>query len=182
MTKEKFLFELEKKIRHLPEYERKEIMQFYREYFEEAGPEKEQEVIKELKSPAYLASKILAEFATKEMKEGKNARNKHKFKMNNTIWFMILALFAAPIGLPILLSIAILIFTVLLLLGTALFAFFLISFALLLVGLATIFWLWLPIEGFLLIGFALISGGFAILIGTFIKSLISFVLKKLMEK
>ena len=38
--------------------ERQEALNFYEEYFHDAGPEKEQEVLKELGSPMQVAAKI----------------------------------------------------------------------------------------------------------------------------
>ena len=49
MTKDQFLSELERKLKHLPADERADAVEFYREYFEEAGVENEQRVIAELK-------------------------------------------------------------------------------------------------------------------------------------
>ena len=51
MNKEQFLARLEKRLRRIPQEERENIMLYYQEYFEEAGPEQEQEVIQELGSP-----------------------------------------------------------------------------------------------------------------------------------
>ena len=59
MTKDQFLSELERKLKHLPADERADAVEFYREYFEEAGVENEQRVIAELKSPSHIASKSL---------------------------------------------------------------------------------------------------------------------------
>ena len=42
MNKEQFLARLEKRLRRIPQEERENIMLYYQEYFEEAGPEQEQ--------------------------------------------------------------------------------------------------------------------------------------------
>ena len=45
MTKEQFLFQLEQKLLDIPEDERAEAMEYYRDYFSDAGPENEEQVI-----------------------------------------------------------------------------------------------------------------------------------------
>lgn len=58
MTKEQFLFQLEQKLLDIPEDERAEAIEYYRDYFSDAGPEKEQQVIAELGSPDKVAQSI----------------------------------------------------------------------------------------------------------------------------
>lgn len=58
MTKEQFLFQLEQKLLDIPEDERAEAMEYYRDYFSDAGPENEQKVIAELGSPNQVAQSI----------------------------------------------------------------------------------------------------------------------------
>lgn len=58
MTKEQFLFQLEQKLLDIPEDERAEAMEYYRDYFSDAGPENEQQVIAELGSPDKVAASI----------------------------------------------------------------------------------------------------------------------------
>lgn len=61
MSKEVFLQQLESCLLMGSE-EKDEVMNYYREYFEEAGPENEQAVIAELGDPAVLAEKLNREF------------------------------------------------------------------------------------------------------------------------
>lgn len=58
MTKEQFLFQLEQKLLDIPEDERAEAMEYYRDYFSDAGPENEELVILELGSPDKVAASI----------------------------------------------------------------------------------------------------------------------------
>lgn len=58
MTKEQFLFQLEQKLLDIPEDERAEAMEYYRDYFNDAGPENEEQVIAELGSPDKVAASI----------------------------------------------------------------------------------------------------------------------------
>ena len=58
MTKEQFLFQLEQKLLDIPEDERAEAMEYYRDYFNDAGPENEEQVIAELGSADKVAASI----------------------------------------------------------------------------------------------------------------------------
>lgn len=58
MTKEQFLFQLEQKLLDIPEDERAEAMEYYRDYFNDAGSENEEQVIAELGSPDKVAASI----------------------------------------------------------------------------------------------------------------------------
>ena len=65
MNKNEFLSQLEKFLSDLPEEERREAMEYYVEYFDEAGPEKETDVLKEFGSPKEVADRIHEELAEK---------------------------------------------------------------------------------------------------------------------
>jgi len=58
MNREQFMKELERLLRDLPFNERKEAIQYYNDYFDDAGPENEARVISELGSPAQVARTI----------------------------------------------------------------------------------------------------------------------------
>ena len=60
MTKVEFIAALRAKLSMLPADAREDAVQFYEEYFDEAGPENEQAVIAELGSPDAVAEKILS--------------------------------------------------------------------------------------------------------------------------
>lgn len=68
MTKEQYLFllraELTGRMRH---EEMEDILQYYTEYFEDAGPERERDVMISLGSPQRLAEKILGQEPREEM-------------------------------------------------------------------------------------------------------------------
>lgn len=61
MTRAEYLAELDSHLIALPREERDLAVNFYKEYFDEAGPEKEQEVIDELGKPYNLAKSIIGE-------------------------------------------------------------------------------------------------------------------------
>ena len=60
MTRVEFIAALRAKLSMLSADEREDAIQFYQEYFDEAGPENEQAVIDELGSPDAVAEKILS--------------------------------------------------------------------------------------------------------------------------
>ena len=60
MNKQDFLWQLERNLVMGAE-EKSEVMRYYTEYFEEAGPENEQAVLEELGEPRALAEKLNAE-------------------------------------------------------------------------------------------------------------------------
>lgn len=61
MTREEYLKELDENLIALPKEERDMAVSFYSEYFDEAGPEKEQATIEELGKPYNLARSIIGE-------------------------------------------------------------------------------------------------------------------------
>lgn len=60
MNKEIFLRDLRRFLSDLPEEEREQAVKYYEDYFEDAGPEKEQQVIQELGNPVDIARQIKA--------------------------------------------------------------------------------------------------------------------------
>lgn len=61
MSKEEFLSQLENQLSGIPENDKQEALQYYRDYFEDAGKEKEREVLEALGSPADVAKNIREE-------------------------------------------------------------------------------------------------------------------------
>lgn len=59
MTRTEYLAELQNQLRKLPQDDFKEVMDYFTEYFDEAGPEHENQVIADLGSPKEAASEIL---------------------------------------------------------------------------------------------------------------------------
>jgi|GEM_PF-83840 len=121
MTSREYLSQLEHHLRKLHEDERAEAIAYYTEYFEEAGPERESEIIDSLGSPKRLAQEIRSETAIRQMNEGKPKIKKGM----SAVWLTVLGVFAAPIALPI----AIALFAVLLSVLICIFATFLSLFA-----------------------------------------------------
>ncbi|MDO4289160.1 MAG: DUF1700 domain-containing protein [Eubacterium sp.] len=91
MNRAQFLAALKRHLRSLPEEERSSALEYYTEYFDEAGSAREAEIIAELGSPAKLAAQIRGEFAL-SAGEGK--------KIPGFV-IVLLALFSAPVALPL---------------------------------------------------------------------------------
>ena len=100
MTRTEYLAELDKYLRKLPREDYHEAMDYYIEYFDEAGPDKENQVIEDLGSPKEAASEIIATVLGKHMASPEKTPEKRATIVGLTI----LALFAAPIALPVLLA------------------------------------------------------------------------------
>lgn len=58
MNKEKFLRDLEYLLGGVSQEEREEALSYYRDYFDEAGPEREADILMELQSPERVAAEI----------------------------------------------------------------------------------------------------------------------------
>lgn len=102
MTRKEFMQELRSRLGRLSPDERDAACAYYEEYFDEAGPDREQDVIRELGSPQSVASRILAEHAVKAAREAPGNPGKGL----SALWFVLLAVLAAPIALPAVLAIA----------------------------------------------------------------------------
>ncbi|MDD6067022.1 MAG: DUF1700 domain-containing protein [Firmicutes bacterium] len=100
MNKEKYLAELSKKLRRLPRQEYMSAMAYYREYFEDAGPEMEEQVIKDLGTPSEVANEIIRNRAYKKVNEPVRSVKKGF----SVLWMVILGIFAVPIAFPLALA------------------------------------------------------------------------------
>jgi uncharacterized membrane protein len=97
MNKTEFIKELKIKLRNLPNEELNDALSYYNEYFEDAQIDDTVDVEKELGSPSIVASQILSDYAVKDI-QVKDKPSKNKI---SSIWFIILAIFASPIALPL---------------------------------------------------------------------------------
>ena len=68
MNREEYMRLLAIALKDVPQSEKEEALQYYNDYFDDAGVENEQEVMKALGSPAKLAESIQKEFVTGEGK------------------------------------------------------------------------------------------------------------------
>ncbi|MDD3279098.1 MAG: DUF1700 domain-containing protein [Lachnospiraceae bacterium] len=107
MTKQEYMERLHKKLKKLPRESYQEAMQYFEEYFTEA--EDEQQAIQNLGTPEEAAAGIIMNLAIENAEEKEKPKSvKRGF---SAIWIGILAIFAAPIGLPLALAAAVVLFS-----------------------------------------------------------------------
>lgn len=111
MNRQEYMRQLEAALSRIAREERESVIEFYNEYFDEAGPEREQEIIKSLGSPQKLASQIKAQCAVRNLEEESAPTVK---KGISTIWMVVLGIFAAPIALPFAIAAAAIVFSLVL--------------------------------------------------------------------
>lgn len=118
MTKTEYMKELSRRLRPLPKEDFQKAIDYFEEYFADAGPENEAQVIEDLGTPEFAARQLVTNLAISNTKEP----TKDVKKGLSAVWVGILALCAAPIALPlafvVVLLVALFLFTILLLLGS----------------------------------------------------------------
>lgn len=97
MNRNEYMSQLSKRLKRLPKEDYEKAMEYYNEYFEDAGIENEQQAIEDLGSPEAAANSIIMDMAISNAKQPeKNMKRSLK-----NIWIGILAIFAAPIAIPL---------------------------------------------------------------------------------
>lgn len=167
MTKEQYLYLLQMNLKNIPPQEADNIMQYYREYFEEAGEENAGRVIEELGPPLQLANRVCADYVIHDMQNAAADGRKVEHKVSKT-WMIVLAVCGAPIWFPLVLVFAVLLFAMLIVIFSMLFALAVITIAFICagvtsagVGVGTLF-THIP-TGIFAIGTGLMGIGFGIL-------------------
>lgn len=107
MNRNEYLSRLNANLRNIPPQEINNVMQYYFEYFEEAGIQNEQIVIAELGAPEQLAGRICEDYMTRRMGSG-NAAVRMKEKASD-IWLILLAICGSPVWFPLGLALIIII-------------------------------------------------------------------------
>ena len=178
MTKTEYLAKLTKYLRKLPQKDYEEALEYFMEYFEEAGPENEAQVIAELGTPKEAAHEVISRLLDEKIIEEKSSlRNK-----TTILWIAILAVLASPVALPILLFFLAMIMTLLMIIFAVIVTALALTFALLISGVYTFF------TSFSLLSVSLAStlfgGGLGLLMfgGALLLLLISFEICKLIVK
>ena len=70
MNRSEFMFRLAQLLSDLSQAERSEALQYYQDYFDEAGPENEQQIIMELGAPEAVAASIKAGLSSEDSEKG----------------------------------------------------------------------------------------------------------------
>lgn len=107
MTKVEYLAKLDRYLRKLPKDDYQEAMDYFREYFDEAGPENEEAVIAELGTPKEAARDIISRLLDEKIIDADATETPKKW--GTMVWIASLAVLATPVALPL----ALLIFGVL---------------------------------------------------------------------
>ena len=178
MTKTEYIAKLTKYLRKLPQQDYEEAIEYFMEYFEEAGPENEARVIAELGTPKEAAHEVISRLLDEKIIEDESSlRNK-----TTILWIAILAVLASPVALPILLFFLAMIVTLLMIIFAVIVTALALTFALLISGVYTFF------TSFSLLSVSLAStlfgGGLGLLMfgGALLLLLISFEICKLIVK
>ncbi len=112
MNKTQYLDELRKYLKRVPKQDLEDALEYYTEYFDEAGEENEQKIIEELGAPKDLAKKIIIECVDKNFSEdnveaegdsslvvAENSEdNGKKEKKSLSPWLILAAIFALPLS------------------------------------------------------------------------------------
>ena len=159
MTRTEYLNQLEAYLMKLPQSDRIEAMDYFKELFDDAGPEGKEELIASLGSPKEAAHDILTTLLDKKINEEKSHQNDR-----HILRIALLALLAAPIGIPVGIAILMAIIGIFIAAVSILIAFFAVSVAGLILGGVLLF------ESFYVLAestpaFVLIFGGGLLAIG-----------------
>lgn len=106
MTRADYMTILSHNLRRLPKEDYDRAMEYFEEYFNEAGPAHEQDAIRDLGAPEDASRELIMNLAEKNIEEPPRTvrRGVH------AVWVGILGVCAAPIALPLLLALFCVIF------------------------------------------------------------------------
>ena len=179
MSKEEYLKQLQKYLKKLPKQDYGDAMEYFIEYFEETDEAGAQELMKELGTPKEAARDLISNLLDKKIEEqepvfgveDKKVEKDKKQSKWNIFWIALLAIFAAPIGAPLVFSALVVLLSLVLCAGILVLCVFIFGLSFFLVAGK------LVIRGILAIpysisGFALISGSGIFFVGLAILSVI----------
>lgn len=98
MNRSEFIKILRRELSKLPQDEIDAAVEYYEEYFDDAGPDRVDELIQEFGSPKKIAAQIKAEYAARKLDEEDASTAK---KGVSAIWIVILGICSAPVSLPV---------------------------------------------------------------------------------
>ena len=109
MSRNEFMKQLEYLLRNIPENEKQDALAYYQAYFDEAGAEKEQDVILELGSPESVAQTILADlqgeneqaYSPHTLELYEKAQKKRTLPKSKMIWIAILTILTFPLWIGV---------------------------------------------------------------------------------
>ena len=134
-TKKEYMKILSQKLRRLPKEDFDRAMEYFEEYFAEAGPEHEQQAIKDLGSPEEAANALILDLAAQNAKQPPKTVRRGL----SAVWIAILAVFAAPVAIPVALALAIVVITFVFVIGLLLLCLILSAVCVTAAGIINIF-------------------------------------------
>jgi len=129
MTRTDYLTQLETYLNKLPEADRIEAMDYFKELFDDAGSEGEEELIASLGTPKEAAHDVLSDLLDKKVNEAPAQKNDRQL-----LHIALLALLVAPIGIPVGIGLLMAIIGIFIAAVSVLLTFFAISAAGLILG------------------------------------------------
>lgn len=129
MTRTDYLTQLETYLNKLPEADRIEAMDYFKELFDDAGSEGEEELIASLGTPKEAARDILSDLLDKKVNEAPAQKNDRQL-----LHIALLALLVAPIGIPVGIGILMAIIGIFIAAVSVILAFFTVSVTGILLG------------------------------------------------
>ena len=126
MNREEYMKCLRQKLRRLPKEDYNRAIEYFEEYFEDAGPKREQTAKEDLGTPDLAAESIIREFAVENaQKPEKNVKRSF-----SKVWVGVLAICAAPVGLPLAMAFAVVMVALIMVIVALIFAVFSVALAL----------------------------------------------------
>lgn len=140
LTKEEYLSQLQKYLRRLPKQDYEDAMEYFTEYFEDADEAGAADLMADLGTPKEAAREIISNLLDKKMedpldgeiddKTGKLRKGLGK----HAVWIAILLILAAPIGVPMILALLLVLAAFLLCLIGVLICIILLSICVIILG------------------------------------------------
>lgn len=168
MNKTEYMDALRVQLRRLPKEDLHKALEYFEEYFSDAGPENEEKAIEDLGAPESAAEQIITNLAISNT----NKPVKGVKKGVSAVWVGILSVFAAPIALPLCLMLAVVALMFLVVLLMLIFMVFLVGILLIICGpiciiagvttITTNFWIFISALG---LGLFTAGLGLAVIIG-----------------
>lgn len=125
MTRSDYMKTLAKKLRRLPREDFNKAMEYFAEYFEEAGPENVQQAIHDLGMPEDAARELIMELAVKNGEEPPKTVKRGL----SAVWIGILGVCATPIALPLALALIAVILAIVISVLACIFSIFVTALA-----------------------------------------------------
>lgn len=175
MTREEYMHTLEGCLYALSPEERAAAIQYYTEYFDDAGEENEQQVMEQLGLPQEVAKQILKDFSADRYPVSAyrpSGAGAGREKSAPCWWMVLIAVIALPVVLPLAVAIFAVLFGLLLTALILVAALAAVMIALILAGIVGTFgsllhlcgWSLYPWQGWISVGTALLSLGMGILL------------------